>query len=338
MSLTKRVLPGEANQELDEAGRALRDRLIRLGSKKSSAYTALSLLKAYGSFKIGACLDINDDGSYRSYAIVGLGIAKLNIVSLAGLLQEDQAFFKIPNPQSLNLKFYTPGMNLWVFALDDSSPCRCLLLAAEESGSAFRAETIARILSETNEVFFPTTAPAEPQGFDLALPPEAEGPEPLPQAGAPEPASPAPPVEHSAEPVSAYAGVDTVTEAGVDALAGAAAQPATAGFSGQALETAEEARTKIAELQNSNAVSQAILLEVPGGAPGHSFGKQVATMIGVLGISFSLPSRRILILRPRRFDRELIAHRLSVSFATEVLACFGIEDPDQALELIQAYL
>jgi hypothetical protein len=307
MSLSKRVVPG-ANQELDEAGKALRDRLIRLGSKTSSAYTALSLLKGYGSFKIGACLDLNEDGSYRSYAIVGLGIAKLNIVSLAGLLQEDQAYFKIPNPQSLNLKFFTPEMNLWVFALDDLNPCRCLLLAAEENGSSFKAEAIALILSETNEVFFPSTAPAESlsQGFELELPGDTEiqdPSEPVPEAGTPAPASAAP-----------------------------------AELSGEAVETPEETRAKIEELQRNNAVSQAILLEVPGRSPGRSFARQVATMIGVVGISFSLPSRRILILLPPRFDRELIAHRLSVSFATEVLACFDIEDPDKALELIRPYL
>jgi hypothetical protein len=300
------------DQGLDDAGRALRDRLLRLGSKKSSAYTALSLLKGYGSFKIGACLDLSDDGSYKSYAIVGLGIAKLSIVSLAGLLRGDQAYFKVPNPQSLNLKFLSPGMNLWIFALDDFDPCRRLLLAAEESGSAFKAETIGLIISETNEVFFPSTVTAEelPEGFDLELPGEAE------VQGPPEPVS----QTETSEP--------------------AASAVAAAEFSGETAETAEGARAKIAESQRSNAVSQAILLDIPGGgkAPGYSFAKQVATMIGVLGVSFALPSRRILVLLPQRFDRELIAHRLSVSFATEVLACFDIENPDKALELIQPYL
>jgi hypothetical protein len=308
MSLVKRVLPGAINHGLDEAGRALRDRLLRLGSKPSSAYTALSLLKGYGSFRIGACLGLSEDGSYKSYAIVGLGIAKLNIVSLAGLLREDQAYFKIPNPQSLNLKFFSPGMNLWIFALDDSNPCKCLLLAAEENGSAFKAEAIALIIAETNEVFFPSTAPAEavPEGFDLEIPEEPEvrdPPEPVPEAESSGPAAPT-------------------------------------GFPAETVETAGEALAKIAEFQREEGVSQAILLEVPGGGKtsGHSFAKQVAAMVGVLGVSFALPSRRVLVLLPPRFDRELVAHRLSLSFATEVLACCAIEDPDKALELIQPYL
>jgi hypothetical protein len=306
MGLFKRVLPGGTNRELDEAGQALRDRLIRLGSKKSSAYTALSLLKGYGSFAIGACLDLHTDGAYKSYALVGLGITKLSI-PLAGLLREDQAFLKIPNPESLGLNFLTPEMNLWIFALDDFDPCRRLLLAAEKNDSAFKPQTMALIISETNEVFFPSAASKEsaPEGFDLELPGEAE-------ARAPEPA---------AEPENAEPAVS--------------AEPPE-----ETAETAEETAAKIAEYRRSNPVFQGILLEIPGHgkAPGYSFGKQVAIMVGVLGVTFALPSGRILILLPPRFDREIIAHRLSVSFSTEALACFEIDDPDKALELIQPYL
>jgi hypothetical protein len=309
MSLLKRILPGETKRELDDAGRALRDRLIRLGSKKSSAYTALSLLKGYSSFKTGACLDLDNDGAYKSYAIVGMGIAKLSI-PLAGLLQEDQAFVKIPNPESLDLKFASPETNLWIFALDDFNPCRRLLLAAEENAPAFNPETIALIISETNEVFFPSSAQGESasEGFDLELPEETrreggESPESAPQAGT---ATPAVPPELPEE----------------------------------TLETIEGTRAKIAEYQRSHSVFQGILLEIPGGgkAPGASFARQVATMAGLLGVSFALPSRRILILLPPRFDRELVAHRLSLSFVTEVLACFEIDNPDKALEFIQPYL
>jgi hypothetical protein len=176
-------------------------------------------------------------------------------------------------------------------------------LAAEENGSAFNPETMGLIISETNEVFFPATADNVGEGFELELPGEAEEPEPASEAKTSAPSVPA-------------------------------ESP------GEAVETVEEARSKIAEYQRSNAVSQAILLEIPGSgkAPGYSFAKQVATMVGVLGVTFALPSRRILVLLPPLIDRELIAHRLSVSFATEVLACFGIENPDKALELIQPYL
>jgi hypothetical protein len=303
MSFFKRVLPGGTARELDEAGRALRDRLIRLGSKKPSAYTALSLLKGYGSFKIGACMDLQSNGVYKSYAIVGLGIAKLSL-SLGGLLQEDPAFCKIPNPESLDLNFLSPEMSLWIFALDDFDPCRRLLLAVEETGSPFNPEAIGLIISETNEVFFPSAPSTDPvpEGFDLEFPEETKFSEPVSGPG----------ISESAE----------------------------AEFSEEAVEGAVSAGAKIAEYQRSNPVFQGILLEIPGrgNAPGYSFAKQVTAMVGVLGASFALPSRRVLVLLPPRLDGETIAHRLSASFATEVLACFTIDNPDKALELIQPYL
>ena len=307
MSLFKRVIPGEAQRELDGAGTALRDRLVRLGAKKSSAYTALSLLKGYGSFKTGACLELHGDGSYKSYALVGLGIAKLS-VSLAGLLREDQAFVKVPNPGSLDLQFVQPDTRLWLFALDDFDPCRRLLLAVEENGSAFKAEAIASVIAETNEVFFPSAAQAEsaPEGFDLELPGAILGEGAGPESPEPAPRTAGPPPE----------------------------------LPGETPETGEGIRAEIAGYQRSNAVFQGILLEVPGGAqaPGASFAAQVAAMTEALGPGFSLPSGRVLILLPPRFDRELVAHRLSMSFVTEVLACFEAGNPDQALECIRPYL
>jgi hypothetical protein len=203
-------------------------------------------------------------------------------------------------------------MNLWIFALDDFDPCRRLLLAAEEKGSSFNPESIGMILSETNELFFPSAAPdLAPEGFDLELPEEAE-------------------IEIGAEL--------EIREEPEQASQGEIAEPALPAEHPE--ETLEGARSKIAEYQRSNAAFQGVLLEIPGGGakPGYSFAKQVATMVGVLGLSFAVPSRRILVLFPSRFDRELIAHRLSMSFATEVLACFEIDDPDKALELIRPYL
>jgi hypothetical protein len=308
VSLVKRALSGGTTSGLDEPGKALRDRLIRLGAKQSSAYTALSLLKGYGSFKIGACLDLNGD-VYKSYALVGLGITKLS-VSLVDLLKEDQAFARIPHPESLDLNFLNPEMDLWLFALDDFDPCRRVLLAAEEKGSSFNPETIGLILSETNELFFPSATPdLVPEGFDLELPDEAETEAEM---------------EIWEEPEQQAAPQDEIAES---------AFPAE-----HPEETVEGTRAKIAGYQNSNAVFQGILLEIPGGGAGYSFAKQAATMVGVLGLTFAVPSRRILILIPPQFDRELIAHRLSISFATEVLACFESDNPDKALELIRPYL
>jgi hypothetical protein len=96
-------------------------------------------------------------------------------------------------------------------------------------------------------------------------------------------------------------------------------------------------RTKITGYCQSNPDSlggfQGILLENSNAA----FAKQVAIMVGALGLTLVLSSSRFLILLPLTLDRELIAHRLSISLCAEVLICFAADNPDKALELIQPY-
>jgi hypothetical protein len=75
-------------------------------------------------------------------------------------------------------------------------------------------------------------------------------------------------------------------------------------------------------LENSNAASA----------------EQLTVMVGALGLTIVLPSARLLILLPTSLDRELIAHRLSLSLNTKALICFEADTPEKALELIQPYL
>jgi hypothetical protein len=311
MGLLNKVFSKESSLELNEAGKALRDRLIRLSSKKSSAYTALSLLKGYGSFKIGACLELKDD-AYKSYASVGLGVGKISIPAVSvEHTGEGQSFFKISNPESLDFKFFTPGMNFWMFALDEFRPYCYLLFAVEEDGSGFNPQTIALLISKTNKVFFPAENPMEPapDGFDLDLPKEitsAEGeiPEEIIQEN-----------KTSAETVPI--------------------------LKIEAEETAEDVRAKIAGYHQNNSNFQGVLLEVPERSPKNSdasFSERVSIMAGALGLIVVLPSKRVLILFPLYLDRELIAHRLSTSLATEALVCFEADNPDKTLELIRPYL
>lgn len=311
MGLLNKVFSKELSLELSEAGKALRDRLIRLSSKNSSAYTALSLLKGYGSFKIGACLELKDD-AYKSYASVGLGVGKISIPAVSAELPgEKQPFFKIPNPESLGFKFFTPGMNFWMFTLDELRPCCYLLFAVEEDGSGFNPQTIALLLPETNKVFFPPESPMEPvpDGFDLDLPKEITN-------------------EEEEIPEEIIQENETSTEA-VPVL------------KVEVEETAEGVRAKIAGYHQSNFNFQGVLLEAPEGSPKNSdasFPERVSVMAGALGLIVVLPSKRVLILFPLHLDRELIAHRLSTSLVTEALVCFEADNPDKTLELIRPYL
>jgi hypothetical protein len=109
----------------------------------------------------------------------------------------------------------------------------------------------------------------------------------------------------------------------------------------EAEKTAEDVRAKIAAYHRGNPNFQGILLEVPEGPQKNSdtsFSERVSIMAGALGLIAVLPSMRVLILFPRHLDRELIAHRLSASLATEALVCFEADNPDKALELIRSYL
>jgi hypothetical protein len=96
-------------------------------------------------------------------------------------------------------------------------------------------------------------------------------------------------------------------------------------------------RTKITGYCQDNADPvggfQGILLENSNPA----FEKQLTVMVGALGLTIVLSPARFLILLSPTLDRELIAHRLSLSLGAEVLVCFAADNPDKALELIQPY-
>jgi hypothetical protein len=67
------------------------------------------------------------------------------------------------------------------------------------------------------------------------------------------------------------------------------------------------------------------------------FSARVNRMVSALGAARALPSRRCLVLFPNSIDRELLAHRLSKSLNTEVLAVFTA-DAQAASKLIRPYL
>jgi hypothetical protein len=109
----------------------------------------------------------------------------------------------------------------------------------------------------------------------------------------------------------------------------------------EAEENEEAVRTKIAAYCQTNANFQGILLETPGGTQKNnalSFAERVWIMAGALGFIIVLPSNRLLILLPPSLDRELIAHRLSLSLGSKVLVCCQADNPEKALELLRPYL
>jgi hypothetical protein len=151
MGLLSKVL-SKGNGLLDEMGKAMRDRLRGLSQKKASPYTALSLLKAYGSFQIGICLTLKKN-SYESYTSVGMGIEKISIPQSA-LERGEKGFYTIDVPEP-SLKSIGAHLKFWVFPLDSETPCRRLLLLAAEEAAPFNPRAIADIVSDTGKVFIP---------------------------------------------------------------------------------------------------------------------------------------------------------------------------------------
>jgi hypothetical protein len=166
-----------ASAELDEMGKALRDRIQRLPPKKTAPYTALSLMKAYGSFQAGLCLSLRK-GFYSSYATVGLGIEKINISGEKLFTPENiqKKFFKYPDPGNLGIRSLDENYDIWVFPLDRESPWGSVMLLGTANSSLFNPEIMYLILEGILNIINPqvdriiTRGTGDEKGGDLSSP------------------------------------------------------------------------------------------------------------------------------------------------------------------------
>jgi hypothetical protein len=292
--------------ELDDVGKVLRDRVLRLAQKGISPYTALSLLKAYGSFQIGICLSLTQD-QYRGYASVGLGIEKTNIPleRISTLLMEGaqrgsgtssrRTYYKIEDPEFFSIKAIDSQSDTWIFPLDDKEPCRSILLLVTERESPFNPHIIARLLSDIRKVLIHK----EVQEVLESMPPKQENTiPPLKQEGAMQ------------------------------------------GIIIDKTIIAQEVKNTIIKYQKINPLFQGILLEVP---PHFEEGKknyfsvQVSQMVSSFGSAIPVSSAHILILFQKSLDRELIAHRLSKSLVSTTILDFEADNSEGVFALIAPY-
>jgi hypothetical protein len=139
--------------ELDEMGKALRDRIRRLPPKKSSPSTALSLMKAYASFQAGICISISG-GVYYSYAAVGLGMEKVSIKKemIYSPQTASQDYFKLESGLS---SLGIPFRDVWVFPLDKASPWYSALILFSDGSLLFNPDIIVLILKGIQDIINP---------------------------------------------------------------------------------------------------------------------------------------------------------------------------------------
>jgi len=290
----------DAGFDLDEMGKALRERLGRLPQKKSTPYTALSLLKAYGAFQTGICLSLKDD-RYTSYASVGLGIEKLSVPREV-LWSEEKAnvnYFKLDSESGIKVKNAEKDLIYWAFPLktgnisvpegNATEPWEALMLLGVQETSDFNPESVSAILDEVAD--------------KMVLSTDQSAAEPV-----------------SSEPYSAETAPEISPVESYDI-----AKPSTV----------EE---EIAQFHSTHLDFNCIVLENPCAA-GESeyssvekddFCEKVSVMIGKMGTVVPLPSGHPLILFPIVVDRELIAHRLSKTLKTKLLLSFEANNPENA--------
>jgi hypothetical protein len=147
---------GKTAPELDEMGKALLDRIRRLPPRKTTPYTALSLLKAYGSFQAGLCLSLRKE-NYTSYATVGLGAEKISIPweKLYSPERAGKPFAKLPSAIDIGKKLTGEGFCYWAFPLDAESPWGALVLLGDNNNSLFNPEPLRQIIQGALEIFSP---------------------------------------------------------------------------------------------------------------------------------------------------------------------------------------
>jgi hypothetical protein len=147
---------GKAVPELDEMGKALLDRIRRLPPRKTTPYTALSLLKAYGSFQIGLCLSLRK-GNYTSYAAIGLGIEKISIPGedLYTAEMAGKPFTKLSGAVDPGKKLAGEGLRYWAFPLDEESPWGALILLGDNHNPLFNPQSLRQIIQGALEIFNP---------------------------------------------------------------------------------------------------------------------------------------------------------------------------------------
>jgi len=299
LAVGQSFLPGEP---LDEMGKALRERLGRLSQKKTTPYTALSLLKAYGAFHIGICLSLND-GNYSSYVSVGFGIEKISIPQeiIWSETKAHNKYFKLDSQLSIGTSISKKKLIYWVFPLDPSihstrEPWETIMILGALDPSDFNPEPVSVILDDVADKLL---SPIDSRAFP--------------------PADPQDGILNLAEQINQDTELDF-------------AEPP----SGETTHHHSLLEEKITQFHQMHLDFNCIVLENPAGNP--NFCDKVSSMLDTIGTIIPLTHDRPLILFPIVMDRELIAHRLSRTLKTKILLSFAASNPENALIRIDALM
>ena len=283
---------------LDEMGKALKERIRRLPQKKTTPDTALSLLKAYGAFQSGICLALKN-GTYSSYASVGLGVEKISIPQgkIWSAEKAGKKYFRLDagvetphiNDAMPSAKNTKEELIFWIFPLDSSD------LKSADSKSAKPWDGIMILgVSEQNCNFNPQAI------SDI--------------------------ISDIADKILIRLDQETLeTSSGIK----------FAGLSASAIEEKINQFQQACRFFNCIILENPGL---GNGGDKAEFCERVSGIIGMTGTVIPLSQGRPMILFPSSIDRELVVHRLSKNLKTRALLSCETNSPESVLNQIDSML
>ena len=142
--------------ELDESGKKIRDRILRITPGADVPYTALGLLTEYGSFDAGICLHYIKK-NYESYASVGLSFKTVSVPENYIYKKEKNAhkFFKLFDNEKKLFDFMDPDLNIWCFPLDKKHPWGAVMLLGTHGTPSIDPRTMPVLLKDIHKIIYP---------------------------------------------------------------------------------------------------------------------------------------------------------------------------------------
>ena len=272
--ITEKAKPEKVDFSLDEMGKALSERIMRLPEGEDTPYIALNLLKAFAAFHTGFCLTLKNS-VYYSYTTVGITDEAVSI-PLEELWSEkkpEAPFFRLDSGKNTGITGSQENCSYWVFPLDSlkedpSEPWENIMIlgVSDSAGvsSGFTPESVSAIISVAADKFKTGVGVgSDSESIPELYSPDVDSPEPSP------------------------------------------------GFPPDA-KVQELLHKEIAEFNLIHAEFNCLLLENPNPSEEekNNFTSKVSEMLGGTGNVVALSKGNPLILLPKRADRDLIAHRL----------------------------
>ena len=126
----------KSSSSVDAMGEALIERVLRLPYSPSTPNAALSLLKAYASFRSALCLH-REAESYRSYASLGLCSEDIRVPSdtVDSIVSRYAEYEPFPSMELID-GCYDPQSKLSFFILDHQKPPNDILVIENDSSQA----------------------------------------------------------------------------------------------------------------------------------------------------------------------------------------------------------